>query len=212
MEFGDRIRKLRVEAGLTQEELGSRLDPPVTYAAVGMWEKGKSKPRLDKLEQLAGILGTTAYYLLNGDGPQAVETKASSAYVPMRSIGVACMGDGDEQEADAVVEVPAAVAARHPSMFVVHGVGSCMNRRYPEDAALGVDPAVEPRNGDAVLVRDEARGSYVHAFLAGSGGTVMLSADSWSEEYPDIVVGPADPPLEVLGVVVWYQAYEDVRR
>ena len=210
MNFGDRLRGLRERAGLTQEEVATALG--LTRPAVGRWETGRSRPRLDKLEQLAGILGTTAYYLLNGDGPQAVETKASSAYVPMRSIGVACMGDGDEQEADAVVEVPAAVAARHPGMFVVHGVGSCMNRRYPEDAALGVDPTVEPRNGDAVLVRDEARGSYVHAFLAGSGGTVMLSADSWSEEYPDIVVGPADPPLEVLGVVVWYQAYEDVRR
>lgn len=212
MEFGDRIRKLRTEAGLTQEELGNRLDPPVTYAAVGMWEKGKSRPRLDKLEQLAGILGTTPYYLLNGDGPEPVETRPTSATVPVRSIGVTCMGDGDEQDADVVVEVPAGVASRHPGMFVVHGIGSCMDRRFPSDAALGVDPGMSPRNGDAVLVRDEGHGSFVHAYLAGSGGTVMLSADSWSDEYPDVVVGPDDPPVEVLGVVVWYQAYEDVRR
>lgn len=210
MEFGKRLRTLRKDAHMTQEEVAKRIDPPYTAAAVGAWESGRAKPRLDVVSQLADIFGMPLSELVGE--PQRIETRASSAYVPMRSIGVACMGDGDEQEADAVVEVPAAVAARHPGMFVVHGVGSCMNRRYPEDAALGVDPTVEPRNGDAVLVRDEARGSYVHAFLAGSGGTVMLSADSWSEEYPDIVVGPADPPLEVLGVVVWYQAYEDVRR
>lgn len=69
-----------------------------------------------------------------------------------------------------------------------------------------------PETGDAVLVRDEARGSYVHVYMAGAGGTVLLSADSWEDGHEDVVVGPHDPPVEVLGVVVWWQAYEDVTR
>ncbi|GEM_PF-5032668 len=32
------------------------------------------------------------------------------------------------------------------------------------------------------------------------------------EGYEDLVVGPRDPPVEVLGTVVWWQAYEDVTR
>ena len=64
----------------------------------------------------------------------------------------------------------------------------------------------------ADLVRDEAHGSFVHVYMAGAGGTVMLSADSWQEGYEDLVVGPRDPPVEVLGTVVWWQAYEDVTR
>lgn len=212
MGFGERVRALREQAGLTQGQLGGRLDPPVTYAAVGSWEAGKSRPRLTKLEQLAKVLGTTSYYLLNGNGPEVTGMKSSSAIVPLRVIGVTCMGDGDEQEADAVVEVPEGVAERHPGLFVVHGIGSCMDRRFPEDAALGVDPDMEPRTGDAVLVRDEAHGSFVHVYMAGSGGTVMLSADSWQDGYEDVVVGPHDPPVEVLGTVVWWQAYEDVVR
>ena len=210
MDFSTRVKALREGAGLTQAELADKVG--LTNRAVGAWESGRSRPRLDKLSKLADILGTTPYYLLNGDGPERVESRVASAAVPMRAIGVTCMGDGDEQEADAVVEVPEGVAERHPGLFVVHGIGSCMDRRFPEDAALGIDPDMEPRTGDAVLVRDEAHGSFVHVYMAGAGGTVMLSADSWQDGYEDVVVGPHDPPVEVLGTVVWWQAYEDVVR
>jgi repressor LexA len=210
MGFAERVKSLRESADMTQEELAKRMD--VSRPTVTSWESGKIRPRLARLDDLASLLGTTSYYLLNGDGPKTIEVRPTSATVPLQVLGVTCMGDGDEQEADAIVEVPEGVAMRHPSMFVVHGIGPCMSRRFPEDAVLGVDPSIGPRTGDVVLARDEAHGSFVHVYLAGSGGTVMLSADSWEEGFEDIVVGPRDPPVEVLGVVVWYQAYEDVRR
>lgn len=210
MDVSSRLRMLRKDAGMTQQDIADKLD--VTRVSVGKWESGIATPRPKNLEDLAALFGTSVSYLLGEDGPERVESRATSAMVPMRAIGVTCMGDGDEQDADAVVEVPAGVAERHPGLFVVHGIGSCMDRRFPEDAALGVDPDMEPRTGDAVLVRDEAHGSFVHVYMAGSGGTVMLSADSWSETYEDLVVGPEDPPVEVLGTVVWWQAYEDVTR
>lgn len=210
MDVSSRLRMLRKDAGMTQQDIADKLD--VTRVSVGKWEAGIATPRPKNLEDLASLFGTTVSYLLGEDGPERVESHAASAIVPMRAIGVTCMGDGDEQEADAVVEVPEGVAERHPGLFVVHGIGSCMDRRFPEDAALGVDPDMEPRTGDAVLVRDEAHGSFVHVYMAGSGGTVMLSADSWQDGYEDVVVGPHDPPVEVLGTVVWWQAYEDVVR
>lgn len=210
MDVSSRLRMLRKDAGMTQQDIADKLD--VTRVSVGKWESGIAIPRPKNLEDLAALFGTSVSYLLGEDGPERVESRATSATVPMRAIGVTCMGDGDEQEADSVVEVPKGVAERHPGLFVVHGIGSCMDRRFPEDAALGVDPDMEPRTGDAVLARDEAHGSFVHVYMAGSGGTVMLSADSWQEGYEDLVVGPRDPPVEVLGTVVWWQAYEDVVR
>lgn len=210
MDVSSRLRMLRKDAGMTQQDIADKLD--VTRVSVGKWESGIAIPRPKNLEDLAALFGTSVSYLLGEDGPERVESRATSATVPMRAIGVTCMGEGDEQDADAVVEVPAGVAERHPGLFVVHGIGSCMDRRFPEDAALGVDPDMEPRTGDAVLARDEAHGSFVHVYMAGSGGTVMLSADSWQEGYEDVVVGPHDPPVEVLGTVVWWQAYEDVVR
>jgi DNA-binding XRE family transcriptional regulator len=208
--FGDRVRAARESVGMTQDELARRLG--ITRPAVSSWEAGSTKPRLDKIDKLADLLGTTPHYLLNGDGPQRVDARPTSAMVPVRVIGVTCMGDGGEIDADVTIEVPAGVAERHPNLFVVHGIGDCMDRRFPSDAALGIDPDMRPQSGDAVLARDEAHGSFVHVFFAGSGGTVMLSADSWSDGYGDIVVSPGDPSVSILGTVVWWQAYEDVVR
>ena len=210
MDFSTRVKALREDAGLTQAQLAEGLG--LTNRAIGAWESGRSKPRLDKLTRLAEILGTTPDYLMNGDGPDHIDPHATSVLVPMKAIGVTCMGQGNEQGADTTIEVPEGVVSRHPDLFIVHGIGSCMNRRFPENAALGIDPHMRPETGDAVLVRDEAHGSFVHVYMAGSGGTVLLSADSWQEGYEDVVVGPHDPPVEVLGTVVWWQAYEDVVR
>ena len=49
------IKKLRIETGLTQEELAGRLD--VCQQAVAKWENGISTPRIEKLIELAKLLG-----------------------------------------------------------------------------------------------------------------------------------------------------------
>lgn len=51
------IKSLREKAGLTQEQLGRLLG--VGQSTVAMWEAGESKPRADKLPELAKILGCT---------------------------------------------------------------------------------------------------------------------------------------------------------
>ena len=49
-----RLRKLyiaewREHRGLTQKQLGERLEPPVTDVAVSRWETGRRKPPMDAL-------------------------------------------------------------------------------------------------------------------------------------------------------------------
>lgn len=66
MTTGERIRKLRKEHGMTQEELGARLG--VQRAAVQKYEKGTVKNiKRDSLIRLAEILDTTPEYLLGWD-------------------------------------------------------------------------------------------------------------------------------------------------
>jgi transcriptional regulator with XRE-family HTH domain len=56
------IKTLRKAAGLTQEALAVQLS--YNRSTVAMWEAGKSKPRADKLPDLARILGCTVDDLL----------------------------------------------------------------------------------------------------------------------------------------------------
>ena len=63
-EFSKRLRKLRKKAGLTQEELGERLE--LSYMTVRRWEAEKVTPRMEEIKRIAAALHVTEAELLNG--------------------------------------------------------------------------------------------------------------------------------------------------
>lgn len=207
MEFGDKLRSLRTKAGLTQLDIAEKLD--VSAAAIGAWENGRAKPRLTKLGQLAELLGTSAADLMGEDSTEAA-ISGTSRMVPL--LGFAHMGDfEDEGNLADEVEVPASIADAHPRGFMVHAQGGCMDNRFPHDALLLVDPDMEPANGQPVLAETSDYGAVVRNYTRGRS-TVMLTADSHSGEYDDILAGPGDEPVVCKGRVVWYMGERDERQ
>lgn len=206
MEFGDKLRSLRTKAGLTQLDIAEKLD--VSAAAIGAWENGRAKPRLTKLGQLAELLGTSAADLM---GEDATETAISGTSRMVPLLGFAHMGEPcDEGSLADEVEVPASIAEAHPRGFMVHAQGGCMDNRFPHDALLLVDPDMEPVNGQPVLAETSDYGAVVRNYTRGRS-TVMLTADSHSGEYDDILAGPGDEPVVCKGRVVWYMGERDER-
>lgn len=206
MEFGEKLRSLRTKAGLTQLDIAEKLD--VSAAAIGAWENGRAKPRLTKLGQLAELLGTSAADLMGDDAAEAAISGASRM-VPL--LGFAHMGEPcDEGNLADEVEVPASIAEAHPRGFMVHAQGGCMDNRFPHDALLLVDPDMEPVNGQPVLAETADYGAVVRNYTRGRS-TVMLTADSHSGEYDDILAGPDDEPVVCKGRVVWYMGERDER-
>ncbi len=206
MEFGEKLRSLRTKAGLTQLDIAEKLD--VSAAAIGAWENGRAKPRLTKLGQLAELLGTSAADLMGEDAAEAA-ISGTSRMVPL--LGFAHMGEPcDEGSLADEVEVPASIADAHPRGFMVHAQGGCMDNRFPHDALLLVDPDMEPVNGQPVLAETSDYGAVVRNYTRGRS-TVMLTADSHSGEYDDILAGPGDEPVVCKGRVVWYMGERDER-
>lgn len=206
MEFGDKLRSLRTKAGLTQLDIAEKLD--VSAAAIGAWENGRAKPRLTKSGQLAELLGTSAADLMGEDATEAA-ISGTSRTVPL--LGFAHMGEPcDEGNLADEVEVPASIADAHPRGFMVHAQGGCMDNRFPHDALLLVDPDMEPVNGQPVLAETADYGAVVRNYTRGRS-TVMLTADSHSGEYDDILAGPGDEPVVCKGRVVWYMGERDER-
>lgn len=207
MEFGEKLRSLRTKAGLTQLDIAEKLD--VSAAAIGAWENGRAKPRLTKLGQLAELLGTSAADLM---GEDATETAISGTSRMVPLLGFAHMGEPcDEGNLADEVEVPASIADAHPRGFMVHAQGGCMDNRFPRDALLLVDPDMEPVNGQPVLAETADYGAVVRNYTRGRS-TVMLTADSHSGEYDDILAGPGDEPVVCKGRVVWYMGERDERQ
>jgi transcriptional regulator with XRE-family HTH domain len=57
MNFKDKLLDLRKKAGLSQEELGNKLD--ISRQTISKWEMGKSTPELDKLVSLSEIFNVS---------------------------------------------------------------------------------------------------------------------------------------------------------
>lgn len=206
MDLGKKIRAHRDELGLTQAELADKLG--LTYSSVSQWESGRATPRTPILRQLADLFGTTVADLMGEDAAEAA-ISGTSRMVPL--LGFAHMGEPcDEGTLADEVEVPASIADAHPRGFMVHAQGGCMDNRFPHDALLLVDPDMEPVNGQPVLAETADYGAVVRNYTRGRS-TVMLTADSHSGEYDDILAGPGDDPVVCKGRVVWYMGERDER-
>lgn len=206
MDLGKKIRAHRDELGLTQAELADKLG--LTYSSVSQWESGRATPRTPILRQLADLFDTTVADLMGEDAAEAA-ISGTSRMVPL--LGFAHMGEPcDEGNLADEVEVPASIAEAHPRGFMVHAQGGCMDNRFPHDALLLVDPDMEPVNGQPVLAETADYGAVVRNYTRGRS-TVMLTADSHSGEYDDILAGPGDEPVVCKGRVVWYMGERDER-
>ena len=170
------------------------------------------------IQKLAGVFGVTTADIVddglsqrssNGIPSYAIPVTPSSTLVPL--VGYTHMGDAvDEDTCERMVEVPTSVVERHPEGFCVRAQGECMDNRYPCDSVLFIDPRMEPANDRAVLAELPNYQSVVRVYMRG-GSTLMLSPDSHSGEFEDIIVRADDEPVSIKGVVVWYQAESDIQ-
>lgn len=65
--FGGRLYRARDAAGLTSRDLASRLS--VNLVTVRAWESDRSAPTARRLTMMAGLLGVSLSWLLQGVGP-----------------------------------------------------------------------------------------------------------------------------------------------
>lgn len=73
LDFGNRLKDLRLMYGLTQEEVADKIC--VTKQAVSKWENGLSLPDVAALGSLAELYNTTIDFLLTGEEKVRIEKK-----------------------------------------------------------------------------------------------------------------------------------------
>lgn len=74
MTFGEKIQKLRKEAGMSQEELSYQLG--VSRQAISKWERDNGYPEIEKIVRMSKIFHVSLDYLLNEEGTQLPESAA----------------------------------------------------------------------------------------------------------------------------------------
>lgn len=87
--FGDRLAGAREAAGLSQEELATRLG--VRLETLESWEDDAADPRANRLQMVAGMLNVSLMWLLTGEGegldaPPGEVAQAEEARATVREI------------------------------------------------------------------------------------------------------------------------------
>ncbi len=195
----------------------------VAPSAVSRWRKG-AMPRMSAIKSICDELGLTEDDILSDIAGLAAKEhnrimglpekaitppEPRRAYLPL--LGKVHAGDAQEpQVLDERISLPYEVWERHRDGYFLQVEGNCMSKVYPEGSYILIDPQARPSNGSIAVVSIDGA-DYVMRRLYRGASTLVLSPDSFEEGYADIVI--ADPEahtVEFVGVVVWYQAAEEM--
>lgn len=83
-ELGNKMARKRKELGLTQIEFAERLS--VTRQTVSRWEAGSVLPDIDKIPDIASVLGVSCDYLLKDDVKEENAAKSSGVSRLLQSL------------------------------------------------------------------------------------------------------------------------------
>ena len=76
MTLGQKIKKLRIESGLTQKDISERVN--VTFQTVSKWENDENEPDVATLRKLASVFGCSMDYLLSEEEEKPEEEQPTS--------------------------------------------------------------------------------------------------------------------------------------
>lgn len=196
--FGQRLKKLREEAGYTQQQLAKLVS--LSQQTIGHYEVGRAKPDADTLEMFADIFGTTVDYLLGRTEirnfkPMHVGT--TTRIIPILGqikMGVPVLAEENyigELEIPSDIKADFALECKGDSMIGVGLLdGDYALCRYQETAY----------SGDIVVALRDIAAGYMEAtlkyYFRENDTSVLRSANP---EYPDI---PLNDEYRIVGVLV----------
>ena len=218
MGIPENIDALLVKFDITQEALARIAG--VAPSSVNGWRNG-AVPRKNAIERMCQALEITRDDIMSDEfGLAAKEhgrvpsgaklpTEPRPAYAPL--LGRVHAGDACEPDViDDRIPIPYEVRVAHPHGYFLEVEGDCMSRVYPEGCHIYIAPAQQPRNGSVAVVSIDGA-DYVMRRLYNTGRTIVLSPDSWSDRYEDIVITAEDErTVEYVGTVVWFQPAEEM--
>lgn len=208
MSIARNIRAVRTRNNLTQEEFGEIVG--VSSMAVSQWETGRAVPRMGAVQKISDYFHISKGSLIDEDSSTLTKLpiSGSTATLPLRTLGKVHAGvmDDDTICDDEDVQVPERVVLAYPDAFLLRVEGNCMDRVIPEGSHVVVVPHKVPTNGSIVVIRDDTYEAIMRRYYKGSSA-LMLSPDSYEEEYQDIIVHDGQE-ITLIGVVVWWQASE----
>lgn len=185
MSLAERIAEARRRAGLTQAEVAQRF--AISAQAVSQWEAGRARPELERLEELARLLGVDFLWLCFGGEGEEAPPGASAAPAPPG--GRVRPGGGRARPRPVAAQAGMAQTGWAPRDLPVLGI------------AVGGEDAGFEFNGQTVdhVARPPALAGTAQAFA------LYVASDSMAPRFEPgelVFVHPSRPPQPGCDVVI----------
>lgn len=198
MSIGDRIKKRRLELGLSQEELALRLGY-TSRSTINKIELGINDITQSKVVQFANALRTTPGYLMDWESDEDLYRKAGIGFIRIPLYGMLCCGNGGFVD-DNIIEyiaVPSKGLSETADYFCQIANGESM-----KDAGIG--------SGDLLVFEkiQVANAGMIGCFCIGENDAVckkykeqagIIMLQPMNSEFESIIVDPLNESFRCLG-------------
>lgn len=197
MQLKDKLKLLRRQKGMTQEELSKVLK--ISPTAVSAWERGANKPLMDKLVIMSELFDVPLLYFFDVEG---VEEVVSMTKIPV--IGTIACGEPILAEEN-IEEYREEITAHLPTgdLFYLRTKGDSMTPTIPEGSYVLIRVQSDVEDGEiaAVLVNGDTEATLKR--VKRQNGMVLLMADNQNHA-PYIVT--SENTARILGKAVSFSA------
>jgi SOS-response transcriptional repressor LexA len=185
--IGQRIKQARNEAAISQDALAEALG--VSRVAVSNWERGKDLPGIPRFKRIAEVLHCDGGWLLLGapganldDVPSAQKIREMTAvYTARTKVPLVSQVPGGAQRLAADPYTRGAAedwltptGRMSEGSFALRVHGNSMEPDFPDGCVIFVDPGVQWKSGDFVVVRFEDTDEATFKRIVKDGGHMLL--------------------------------------
>lgn len=216
MQYKNRIKHLRTEAGFSQKKLANEIG--ISESALQNYEYGSRDLPGDVIVRLCELLNCTANYLLCVDDVRSpsVPHEISYAVTTLTAPVYGRIAAGDALEMlpveDEAYVIPS-IASLYPDGYFLTLSGDSMDKIMPDGSLVYIDRDAEVRSGDvAVVVVNGDDATIKRVFFAGD--TLVLHPESNNPRHRDRSIDASDPDaprVKILGKAVWHYLASDDR-
>lgn len=209
MNFGERLKKVRQNRGLTLLEVAERLNK--TEATVQRYESGNIKNlKSDTILQLSSILNVSPAYLMgwNEDDQSNIikESSATYNYYPEKiSAGLPMHMKGITESNE--IEVPNSVMGRwsgDKNIYMMRINGESMNKSIPDGSLIAVKPIDKFNLKEGDIVVYSVNGDYSVKQYYRDGNQIIFRPNSTDPRFYDYITSVENDDLTIHGKVVVY--------
>ena len=209
--FGDRVRKKRIELGLSQAELAKKVG--TGQSTIGQIENGRNKTFRDILN-LARVLNTTPDYLTGGGEDShfpneliPVSTNEEDFLIVAMYTAKGECGNGYENSSfeEGKISIPKILISNtdiNPKhLKAIYAIGDSMSPTINDGAMVLIDISQNtPKEGIVFAIERSGNGMVLKRLIKGQHGGWIYKSDNKAPQYEDLFAQEDD---RIVGRVIW---------